>query len=50
MRLYWLLDRQAQDQFKVFWKPGTANYTDYYTKHHPVKEHVQKRALILNHP
>ena len=35
MRYYWLKDRVKQDQFKVFWEPGDANWADYFTKHHP---------------
>ena len=48
-QFYWLLDRQAQNQFRMYCKPGTTNYVDYYTKHHPVKEHGKKIPITLNH-
>ena len=50
MQFYWVLDRQAQEQFNVFWKQVTANLANYYSKHHPIKEHIEKQPIILNHP
>lgn len=35
MRFYWVRDRVNQGQFVVYWKPGTQNRRDFYTKHHP---------------
>jgi hypothetical protein len=35
MRFYWVRDRVQQGQFIIYWKPGTENKGDFYTKHHP---------------
>eukprot|EP00956_Cyclotella_meneghiniana_P018711 scaffold31391_cov75-Cyclotella_meneghiniana.AAC.6 len=35
MRFHWLRDRANQKQFRFYWRPGTTNRGDYYTKHHP---------------
>jgi hypothetical protein len=35
MRIHWLRDRECQQQFRIYWRPGKMNYTDYWTKHHP---------------
>ena len=34
MRFYWLKDREAKKQFKIFWRAGKLNKGDYHTKHH----------------
>ena len=34
MRLHWLRDRECQQQFRIYWRPGKLNYADYWTKHH----------------
>ena len=48
MRFHWLRDRAtAQQQFKFFWRPGSTNRADYYTKHHPPSHHVEMRPEIL---
>ena len=47
MRFHWLRDREAQQQFRFYWRPGTANYADYWTKHHPAAHHRQMRAEFL---
>jgi hypothetical protein len=48
MRFHWLRDRAvAQQQFRFYWRPGTANRGDYYTKHHPPSHHVEIRPEIL---
>jgi len=39
MRFHWLRDREAQDQFRFYWRPGTTNDGDYYTKHHAPSHH-----------
>ncbi len=35
MRFHWLQDRECQQQFRIYWRPGKLNYADYWTKHHP---------------
>ena len=47
MRFYWLQCRDAQGQFKYYWRPGPTNLANYWTKHHPTSHHVKKRASIL---
>ena len=47
MRFHWLRDRESQDQFKIYWRPGGTNLADYFTKHHPPAHHVNVRAEFL---
>jgi hypothetical protein len=39
MRFHWLRDREWQQQFRIYWRPGKMNYADYWTKHHPELHH-----------
>jgi hypothetical protein len=50
MRFYWIRDRVRQGQFIVYWKRGSSNRADYFTKHHPAKHHVVKRPDYLQPP
>ena len=34
MRFYWIIDRIKQGQFRVYWRPGITNLSDYPTKNH----------------
>ena len=43
MRFHWLRYRECQEQFKIYWRPGKSNYTDYWTKHHLAKHHQNTR-------
>ena len=47
MRFHWLRCRDAQGQFRYYWRPGTTNKADYWTKHHPAAHHVNIRKEIL---
>jgi hypothetical protein len=47
MRFHWLRNREAQDQFRIYWWPGKTNFTDYFTKHHPPLHHVNVRSEFL---
>jgi hypothetical protein len=47
MRFHWLRYREAQGQFKIYWRPGGTNLADYFTKHHPPAHHVNVRAEFL---
>jgi hypothetical protein len=47
MRFHWLCDRESQQQFKYYWRPGTNNRADYFTKHHCAAHHIEKRKEIL---
>ena len=46
-RLWWLRDREANEQFRFFWRPGKHNLGDYFTKHHPPIHHVNMRKEFL---
>jgi hypothetical protein len=39
MQFEWLLDREQQGKFQIYWKPGKTNLADYCTKHHPPAHH-----------
>ena len=39
MPFHCLRDRECQDQFRIYWRPGKSNYAEYWTKHHPEKHH-----------
>ena len=47
MRFHWLRDREAQGQFRIYWKPGKTNLADYFTKHHPHSHHINIRSEFL---
>ena len=48
MRFHWLRDRECQEQFRIYWRPGKLNYADYWTKHHAAAHHqnIRKEFLI----
>ena len=48
MRFYWIKDRIKLGHFHVFWRPGTENLADYWTKHHPVSHHQAMRPIVFN--
>ena len=47
MRFEWLLDRERQGQFKIYWRPGKTNLADYFTKHHSPMHHRSVRGEYL---
>jgi hypothetical protein len=47
MRFHWLRCHNAQGQFRYYWRPGTQNLADYFTKHHPATHHKSVRPIIL---
>ena len=47
MRFHWLRDRECQQQFRIYWRPGQLNYADYSTKHHPTKHHQTIRKEFI---
>jgi len=47
MRFHWLRDRENQKQFRFYWRPGTTNRGDYFTKHHPASHHRNIRPELL---
>jgi hypothetical protein len=50
MRFYWLQCRKAQGQYHYYWRPGTQNLADYFTKHHPASHRKSFRSQILTSP
>ena len=50
MRFYWLQDRIKQNQYNLYWAPGSTNLGDYFTKHHSPTHHRQVRHLYLHDP
>jgi hypothetical protein len=47
MQFHWLRDRECQQQFRVYWRPGKMNYAGYWTKHHPATHHQNMRKEFL---
>ena len=47
MRFHWLRDREAQEQFRIYWRPAKTNLADYSTKHHPPSHHANVRSEFL---
>ncbi len=47
MRYWWLRDRETQEQFRYYWRPGPTNRGDYFTKHHCAAHHQEKRDEYL---
>jgi hypothetical protein len=47
MRFHWLRCHNAQGQFCYYWRPGTQNLADYFTKHHPTSHHKSIHPTIL---
>jgi hypothetical protein len=47
MRFHWLRDRECQEQFRIYWRPGKLNYADYWTKHHPAAHHQHIRQEFV---
>jgi hypothetical protein len=48
MCFYWVQDRCKQGHFNIFWKPGTTNLADYFTKHHATRHHQLMRPVYLH--
>jgi hypothetical protein len=47
MHFHWLQCCEAQGQFRYYWRPGTQNLADYFTKHHPTSYHKANRPTFL---
>ncbi len=47
MRFHWLRCHNAQEQFRYYWRPGSQNLADYFTKHHPATHHKSVHPTIL---
>ena len=44
--LNWLRCLEVQQQFRFYWAPGSKNWADYSTKHHPPIYHEPERPLF----
>ena len=47
MRFYWMRCTESQKMFRVFWRSGTTNLADYFTKHHPAAHHRNVRPEFV---
>ena len=47
MRFYWLQDRQTQDQYAIYWRKGSTNLGNYFTKHFSPAIHRAERPIYL---
>jgi hypothetical protein len=47
MQYWWLRNCNNQEHFKYYWHPGPTNRRDYFTKHHCVAHHQDKRMEYL---
>ena len=47
MRFHWLGCRDAQEQFRYYWKPDSQNWADYWTKHFPASDHINMGPEFL---
>ncbi len=47
MCFHWLQCCKAQGRFRYYWRPGTQNLADYFTKHHPASYHKANRPTFL---
>ena len=44
---YWLRCRDAQGRFRYYWRPGSQNWADCWTKHFPASHHINMRSEFL---
>ena len=44
MKMWWLRDRESQEQFRYYWAPGYQNEVDYSTNHPTPIYHEAKIA------
>jgi hypothetical protein len=47
MHFHWLQYCKAQGQLRYYWRPGTQNLVNYFTKHHPASHHKANRPTFL---
>jgi hypothetical protein len=47
MHFYWVRNQVAQNQFIIYWKSGTENLGDYFTKHFHASHHQLMRKTYL---
>ena len=49
MQFYCVINRIKQNHFCIFWKPGSENLADYFTKHHSPTHHKRMRPFFIHH-
>jgi hypothetical protein len=47
MRFHWLRCHKAQGQLRYYWRLGTQNLADCFTKHHPASHHKANKPTFL---
>ena len=47
MRFHWIRDRVKQNQFVIYWAPGTGNYADYVSKFHSPAHNTTMRSKFF---
>ena len=47
IQFHWLRDRECQEQFRIYWRPGKLNYANYWMKHHPATHHKNTHREFL---
>ena len=47
IRFYWLKCRIKQGQFYIYWRRGSYNLVDYFTKHYYLSHHKIMRSTCL---
>lgn len=47
VRYHWLTERQANDDFHIYWDRGANNLADYHTKHHSPSHHQNVRPKYI---
>jgi hypothetical protein len=47
MQFHWLRCHEAQSQFRFYWRPGTKNLANYWTKHHCAAHHIKQGPKFL---
>ena len=47
MKFHWLRDREAQGQFRFYWRDGPSNDADYPSKNHCPAHHQRVRTRFL---
>ncbi len=50
MQFHWLSCHEAQGKFRYYWRPGTQNLADYWTKYYPASHHTAFCPQILTSP
>ena len=47
MCFYWIRDRKNQEQFNIYWKPGSTNRGGSFSKHFPPRPPLNSKPKLL---